>query len=43
MRYLINEQYATGSNPPILFYCGNEGAVPGFYDNSGYITDALAP
>jgi len=28
---------------PILFYAGNEGSIEGFYDNTGYITDDLAP
>jgi len=31
-----------GTNPPILFYCGNEGRLESFYDNSGYITVTLA-
>lgn len=28
---------------PIFFYAGNEGKVEGFYDNSGFLTDVLAP
>jgi hypothetical protein len=27
---------------PILFYCGNEGDIWGFYKNSGFITETLA-
>ena len=43
MRYLIDESFAAGQkNPPILFYCGNEGGVYAFYENSGFITKTLA-
>jgi lysosomal Pro-X carboxypeptidase len=43
MRYLVNETYAQGkTNPPILFYCGNEGNVTTFWDNSGFMTKNLS-
>ena len=42
MRYLTNDDHVTGNDAPILFYCGNEGEVHSFYDNSGFITDSLA-
>lgn len=42
-RYLVNETYAAGvTSPPILFYCGNEGAVTTFYANSGFMTETLS-
>jgi hypothetical protein len=28
---------------PILFYTGNEGDIMMFFNNSGFITDTLAP
>ncbi|CDW82359.1 UNKNOWN [Stylonychia lemnae] len=42
LRYLIDESNVKGNNAPILFYCGNEGDVTSFWDNSGYVTDFLA-
>lgn len=42
MRYLVNDTFATVTNPPILFYCGNEGPIDAFYNNSGYMTEFLA-
>ena len=43
LRYLINDKYVTGPGPwPILFYCGNEGIITDFYDNSGFVTTTLA-
>jgi lysosomal Pro-X carboxypeptidase len=43
MRYLIDESYVKqgDQNPPILFYCGNEGDVWTFYENSGFMTKTL--
>lgn len=43
MKYLIDESNAAGeTDPPILFYCGNEGDIQTFYDNSGFMTKTLA-
>lgn len=53
MRYLIDDSYynsnltdVTGTNNtlprPILFYCGNEGDIYQFYQNSGFMTETLA-
>lgn len=44
MRYLINDKNVNKDDQkvPILFYCGNEGLITDFYDNSGYMTDTLA-
>lgn len=43
MRYLIDESFVKegDQNPPILFYCGNEGDVWTFYNNSGFMTKTL--
>ena len=47
-RYIIDDQYWVASEQdssaarPILFYCGNEGDIWGFYENSGFITETLA-
>ena len=44
MRYLLDDSNVDkeAKNPPILFYCGNEGAVTTFYKNSGFMTKTLA-
>jgi hypothetical protein len=42
MRYLVNDKNVGGDGSPILFYCGNEGSITDFYDNSGFITTTLA-
>ncbi|CAL8082880.1 unnamed protein product [Calicophoron daubneyi] len=35
-RYLYEDKWYK-SDGPILFYCGNEGEIEGFWNNSGYI------
>lgn len=42
LRYIINEEFNPNKTGPILFYAGNEGAIEGFYDNSGFMTRTLA-
>lgn len=39
----MNDANVAADDAPILFYCGNEGNITSFYDNSGYMTDVLAP
>lgn len=36
-RYLVNKQYWCGKNCPILFYCGNEGDIEMFTNNTGWM------
>lgn len=36
-RYLINKDYWCGKNCPILFYCGNEGDIEVFTNNTGWM------
>jgi len=43
MRYLVDAQYWNPMSGPILFYAGNEGDIMGFYKNSGFMTEVLAP
>ncbi|KAJ7379589.1 Dipeptidyl peptidase 2 [Desmophyllum pertusum] len=38
-RYIYTDQYWNG-NGPIFFYTGNEGPIPGFWDNSGFVFEA---
>ena len=42
LRYIMNEEFNPNKTGPILFYAGNEGAIEGFYDNSGFMTRTLA-
>lgn len=43
IKYLADAQYWDPMTGPIFFYAGNEGDIEGFWDNSGFITDTLAP
>ena len=42
LRYLINSESFGAKNGPIFFYTGNEGAIEGFAENTGFMWD-LAP
>ncbi len=48
LRYLIKDKFfnydenSEEINFPIFFYCGNEGSIEDFWNNSGYITETLA-
>lgn len=42
MRYLVDTTHYNSTKAPILFYAGNEGAIPNFYDNTGFMTETLA-
>ena len=42
MRYLIDKTRYNITNGPVLFYCGNEGEIWTFYNNSGYMTNNLS-
>jgi len=44
LRYLVKDKYFDKNNPksPILFYCGNEGPIEAFWENSGFVTEYLA-
>jgi len=44
MRYLYNGTYWGGKDnlSPIFVYCGNEGDITGFWNNSGFMVDVLA-
>jgi hypothetical protein len=42
MRYIIDDKYYNPESGPILFYCGNEGGVWAFYNNSGFMVETLA-
>jgi hypothetical protein len=43
MRYLIQNENYNDISGPILFYAGNEGGIYAFYNNTGFVTDYLAP
>lgn len=36
-RYLVNQDFWCGKNCPILFYCGNEGDIEVFTNNTGWM------
>lgn len=36
-RYLVNKDHWCGRNCPILFYCGNEGDIEVFTNNTGFM------
>lgn len=36
-RYLVNKDHWCGQNCPILFYCGNEGDIEVFTNNTGWM------
>lgn len=36
-RYLVNARHWCGANCPILFYCGNEGDIEVFTNNTGWM------
>lgn len=36
-RYLVNSDHWCGANCPILFYCGNEGDIEMFTNNTGWM------
>ena len=42
MRYLVDLQYYDKEKGAVLFYCGNEGDIWTFYNNSGFMTTTLA-
>lgn len=37
MRYLVSDKYWKGSSGPVLFYCGNEGSIVNFWENTGFV------
>jgi lysosomal Pro-X carboxypeptidase len=45
LRYLVKDKYFNYNKTnvaPILFYCGNEGPIGDFWNNSGFVTEYLA-
>jgi len=36
-RYLISDKYWTKGKGPVLFYCGNEGDIVSFWENTGFM------
>ena len=46
MRYILDDSNVDPKGiqyPPILFYCGNEGDIWTFYNNTGFMTQTLGP
>lgn len=43
MRYLINDTYFDAKDGPIFFYCGNEGDITLFANNTGFMWDSAVP
>lgn len=41
-RYLVNKDHWCGKNCPILFYCGNEGDIEVFTNNTGWMWENAA-
>ncbi|XP_046435157.1 lysosomal Pro-X carboxypeptidase isoform X1 [Neodiprion fabricii] len=42
MRYLVNDTWQRGNDPPIFFYTGNEGDIELFAQNTGFMWE-IAP
>jgi len=43
MRYLVKKgKWSNTTLNPIFVYCGNEGDITNFYDNSGFLTQNLS-
>ncbi|XP_015110405.1 lysosomal Pro-X carboxypeptidase [Diachasma alloeum] len=42
IRYLVNNTWQSGKNPPIFFYTGNEGKIEEFAANTGFMWE-IAP
>ncbi|KAI5699321.1 hypothetical protein M8J75_001095 [Diaphorina citri] len=40
LKYLYNDKYWNKKNGPIFFYCGNEGAVEVFTENTGFLWES---
>ncbi|KAL4426944.1 hypothetical protein ABPG74_017201 [Tetrahymena malaccensis] len=41
-KYLVKDDFYRYDKGPILFYCGNEGPIEMFYNNTGFQTHTLA-
>lgn len=41
-KYLVKDDFYKYDKGPILFYCGNEGPIEMFYNNTGFMTHTLA-
>lgn len=42
LKYLYNDTYWDKKEGPIFFYCGNEGAIEVFAENTGKIGNRLS-